>query len=157
MSDIKRHLIERAKQLRKESTPAERLLWSALRNSTFAGLKFRRQHPVGFYVADFCCQQAKLIVELDGDSHDFSEQEDKDRTAALQHEGYNVIRFSNADVIDNLEGILKMIARTLNIDWHTVFGCSGSPHPSPLPEGEGTNNNPLPTKGEGTRFLSENP
>jgi very-short-patch-repair endonuclease len=136
--DITRHMIERARKLRKETTPAERLLWNVLRNSSFAGLKFRRQHPVGFYVADFCCQQKKLIIELDGDSHDFSEQKDRTRTEALNREGYQVIRFSNTDVLDNLEGVLMMIARTLDIDWKTVFGNSNSPHPSPLPEGEGT-------------------
>ena len=128
--DIKRHMIERARKLRRETTPAERLLWNALRNSSFAGLKFRRQHPVGFYVADFCCMQEKLIIELDGDSHDFSEQKDRDRTETLNKEGYRVIRFSNADVFDNLDGVLVIIARTLGIE--------KSPHPSPLPEGEGT-------------------
>ena len=135
--DIKKHMIERARQLRRETTPAERLLWNALRNDSFAGLKFRRQHPVGCYVADFCCMQEKLIIELDGDSHDFSEQKDKDRTAALNQEGYRVIRFSNMDVFDNLDGVLMMIARTLNIDWKTVFGNSNRPHPNPPPKGEG--------------------
>ena len=127
MKYASKHLIERARKLRKESTPAERLLWSVLRNSSFAGLKFRRQHPVGFYVADFCCQQEKLIIELDGDSHDFSEQKDNERTEALNKEGYRVIRFSNADVRDNLDGVLMMIARTLGIDWATVFGSSPCP------------------------------
>ena len=141
--DIKRHLVERARQLRKATTPAERLLWNALRNSSFTGLKFRRQHPVGCYVADFCCMQEKLIIELDGDSHDFSEQKDKERTAALNQEGYRVIRFSNADVFDNLDGVLMMIARTLNIDWKTV-GNPKRPHPNPLPEGEWIQKSPSP-------------
>jgi len=136
--DIKRHMIGQARKLRRETTPAERLLWSALRNSSFAGLKFRRQHPIGCYVADFYCQQEKLVIELDGDSHDFSEQKDRERTEALNKEGYQVIRFSNADVLENLEGVLMMIARTLGIDWKTVFGNFKSPHPNPLPEGEGT-------------------
>ena len=136
--NVSKHMIERARKLRKEQTSAERLLWSALRNFSFAGLKFRRQHPVSFYVADFCCIQKKIIIELDGDSHDFSEQKDKERTEALNKEGYQVIRFSNADVLDNLEGVLMTIARTLGIDWAAVFGNSKSPLPSPLPEGEGT-------------------
>ena len=136
--NVAKHMIERARKLRRESTPAERLLWSALRNCSFAGLKFRRQHPIGFYVADFCCQQEKLIIELDGDSHDFSEQKDNERTEVLNKEGYRVIRFSNADVLDNLEGVLKMIARTLGIEWTTVFDKTKCPHPNPLPEGEGT-------------------
>jgi very-short-patch-repair endonuclease len=149
MNYTSNQFIERARKLRKESTPAERLLWSALRNVAFAGLKFRRQHPVGFYVADFCCLKEKLIIELDGDSHDFTEQKDKERTEALNNEGYRVIRFANADVFDNLENVLKMIARTLDADWATVFGNSNSPHPNPLPEGEGTTNmKPLPL-GEG--------
>jgi len=121
MSDISKHLIERARKLRKEMTPAEQLLWSALRNSSFAGLKFRRQHPVGFYVTDFCCIQEKIIIELDGDSHDFSEQKDANRTAALAHEGYSVLRFSNVDVLENLDGVLMTIARKLNIDWKTAI------------------------------------
>ena len=128
MNDTK-HMIKRARKLRRETTPAERLLWSALRNSTFAGLKFRRQHPVGFYVTDFCCMQEKLVIELDGDSHDFSEREDQDRTAALANEGYRVVRFSNADILDNLEGVLKMIARTLNVDWQTAFQRPEKPSP----------------------------
>ena len=114
-------MIERARKLRRETTPAEQLLWSALRNSAFAGLKFRRQHPVNVYAADFCCMQEKLIIELDGDSHDFTEQKDNERTAVLEKEGYRVLRFSNADVLDNLEGVLKMIARTLNVDWNIAF------------------------------------
>ncbi|MDR0328587.1 MAG: endonuclease domain-containing protein [Planctomycetaceae bacterium] len=130
-------MIDRARQLRRETTPAERLLWSALRHSSFAGLKFRRQHPIGFYVADFCCMQEKLIIELDGDSHDFTKQKDKDRTEALNKEGYKVIRFSNADVLDNIEDVLMVIARTLDVDWKNVFGTS-RPHPNPPPEGEGT-------------------
>jgi len=129
MTYTSKHLIERAKKLRKESTPAEQLLWSALRHSAFADLKFRRQHPIGFYIADFCCQKEKLIIELDGDSHDFSEQKDKERTKALNKEGYRVIRFSNADVFDNLEGVLMMIARTLNVDWDTAFQRSEKPSP----------------------------
>jgi len=144
MNYTSKHLIERTRKLRREATTAEQLLWSALRNCSFAGLKFRRQHPLGCYIADFCCQREKLIIELDGDSHDFSEQKDKERTEALNKEGYRVIRFSNADVLNNLEGVLMMMVRTLGIDWATVFDNSTSPHPNSLPEGEGTKNNSNP-------------
>lgn len=92
-----------------------------MRNHTFAGISFRRQHPIGPYVADFCSVSKKLVIELDGETHDKTEEEDIKRTVYLQKQGFRVIRFTNDDVFDNIEGVLKMIAHELEIDWKDVW------------------------------------
>ena len=103
--------IKRARRLRREATLPERLLWSKLRNGQLAGLKFRRQHPVGPYIADFACFDLKLLVELDGDTHGAEAQvrRDASRTAYLEREGWRVIRFWNVDVMDSLDEVLEQI------------------------------------------------
>lgn len=103
--------IERARHLRRESTFPERLLWSRLRGRRFAGLKFRRQHPVGPYFADFACEALKLVVELDGDTHGMPGQQAHDarRTVFLEQEGWRVLRFWNSEVLESLEGTLDRI------------------------------------------------
>ncbi|MBA4228411.1 MAG: hypothetical protein C0456_17505 [Hyphomonas sp.] len=103
--------IKRARRLRREATFPERLLWNKLRNGQLAGLKFRRQHPVGPYIADFACFDLKLLIELDGDTHgqDAQIKRDASRTAYLEREGWRVIRFWNVDVMDSLEGVLQQI------------------------------------------------
>jgi very-short-patch-repair endonuclease len=88
-------MLERAQQLRTNSTPAERRMWSMLRAKRLAGLKFRRQHVVGNFIADFVCLPARLIVEVDGDSHGDDEAvlRDTKRTEEIEGLGYRVIRF----------------------------------------------------------------
>jgi very-short-patch-repair endonuclease len=86
--------------LRKESTPAERKLWSRIRNDQL-GVTFRRQHAVGNYIPDFCSPKAKLIIELDGSQHLEQEEYDQERTKYLESLGYKVIRFWNNDVTNN--------------------------------------------------------
>ena len=102
-----------ARRLRKNQTDAEKLLWKILRNRRLLGLKFRRQQPAGPYTLDFYCHDCKLCVELDGGQHYTSEgqQEDKDRTAFLATRGIRIIRFSNLDVLQNIEGVLLKIAQ----------------------------------------------
>ena len=90
----------RAIKLRKESTPAERKLWSRIRNDQL-GVTFRRQHAVGNYIPDFCSPSAKLIIEMDGSQHLEQEEYDEERTKYLESEGYKVIRFWNNDVMKN--------------------------------------------------------
>jgi adenine-specific DNA-methyltransferase len=90
-------------------TPAERILWHRLRNRQVFGHKFRRQHPVGPYIVDFCCPVLKLVIEIDGDSHADSVQRDAERTAFLQENGCRVIRFTNVDVHRNLRAVLDAI------------------------------------------------
>lgn len=100
---------EYARQLRKEQTPIEAKLWKRLRASQLDGFKFRRQHPVGRFITDFCCEEAKLIVEIDGDSHAEQQEYDEARTVFLRRLGYLVIRVTNRDVLKNMDGVLEMI------------------------------------------------
>ena len=97
---------QRAKQLRTEMTRAETLLWRYIRAHRIDGLGFRRQAPFKSYVADFVCHSARLVVELDGESHDFSERQRRDerRDRFFEAQGYRVLRFANEDVLSNLEG-----------------------------------------------------
>ncbi|HWK98166.1 MAG TPA: endonuclease domain-containing protein [Pseudolabrys sp.] len=105
----------RARSLRRDSTDAERLIWSALRAHRLDGASFRRQTPIGPYIVDFCCHAANLVVELDGGQHFDSDQITKDgrRDAFLSAKGYRVLRFSNHDVMTNRDGVLEVIAAVL--------------------------------------------
>ena len=126
----------RAKQLRQTMTHAETLLRRYLKANRIDGLGFRRQVPIRNYIADFVCLSAKLIVELDGESHDFEERQkaDRKRDAFFLSEGFQVLRFTNEQVMLNLEGVVELIRQAATIR------ASGSP-PSP----------PLPHKGGGSR------
>ncbi|MEO6064120.1 MAG: endonuclease domain-containing protein [Thermoflexales bacterium] len=101
----------RARALRRRQSTPEARLWQALRNRQLAVFKFRRQHPIGRYIVDFCCESAKLVVEVDGDSHAGAEAEARDasRTAALEGYGYRAIRFTNEDVGKRFEAVLEAI------------------------------------------------
>jgi very-short-patch-repair endonuclease len=101
--------VETARKLRRELTGPERKLWSKLRNIQLHGLKFRRQVPLGPYVADFLCFDAKLIVEVDGGQHASAIDADEERSAWLAKNGYRVIRFWNNDVLENVDGVLDEI------------------------------------------------
>jgi very-short-patch-repair endonuclease len=92
---------------------AEALLWTFIRRRAMNGAKFRRQHPIGHYMADFACIQARLVVEVDGATHWTPEQlaHDAQRTRYLESEGWRVLRVTNADVYENLDGVWEMIAR----------------------------------------------
>jgi very-short-patch-repair endonuclease len=95
-------------------TPAERILWEVLRRKTLAGVKFRRQHPVGRYILDFYCPQFKLAIEVDGDSHIGNELHDSIRTEALGAYGLNVLRFRNEEILSDLESVLLRIFSAIN-------------------------------------------
>jgi len=101
-----------ARTLRRNSTDAERMLWSELRDHRLNGAGFRRQVPVDNYVADFVCHAAKLIIELDGGQHfsDQGERADAKRSAVIEAKGFQVLRFSNHDVMTNRAGVLETIA-----------------------------------------------
>lgn len=103
----------RARELRNRATPQERLLWGYLRNRQLAGCKFSRQLPIGPYFCDFVCREKKLIIELDGASHSLQTEYDTERDAFCEHHGYKVLRFSNADVMMNVEGVLTKIEQVL--------------------------------------------
>ena len=107
-----------ARHLRKNQTDAERIIWRELRRLKLHGTHFRRQVPIGPYIADFICHSAKLVVELDGGQHNEPEDiaYDRRRTAWLGTQGYRVLRFWNNDVTGNAEGVLTAIRNALGLD-----------------------------------------
>ncbi len=107
------HSLGRVRDARRESTPAERKLWAQLRARQLNGAKFRRQVWIGPFIADFFSADAKLIVEVDGDSHAERNAYDEQRTVWLNGEGFRVVRVTNADVMGNIEGVLEFIASNL--------------------------------------------
>jgi len=130
------HNVIAAKRLRRNQTDAERLLWFRLRDRRLNGLKFKRQMPIYSYVVDFCCADARLIVELDGGQHGELQAADAARTKKLEKLGYLVLRFWNNDIFDNIDGVLETIVSTAR--QHSPE----PPHPDPLPHGEREQNLP---------------
>ncbi|MCD7097968.1 DUF559 domain-containing protein [Stenotrophomonas sp. MMGLT7] len=118
--------LKNARTLRHEMTDAERRLWQCLRGRQLEGFKFRRQHPVPPYVADFCCEEARLIIELDGSRH--SESVDAARTRFLEIQGWRVVRFWSHDVLSATESVIEAIRQALVAPY---------PHPNPSPGGRG--------------------
>ena len=111
-------------ELRARMTDAEMKVWYHLRARRFLGWKFRRQVPIGDYVADFVCEEARVIVEIDGGQHDVRRERDERRSRWLTGQGYRVVRVWNNDVFGNIDGVLERITEAL-------------PSPCPLPrEGE---------------------
>ncbi len=108
-----KRLIPVARKLRREQTPAEARLWSVLRNRQLEGLKFRRQYPLGKYVADFCCFELGIIIELDGGQHAERELQDQQRTMILEDMKYIVLRFWNVDIMSALDGTISVILETV--------------------------------------------
>jgi len=111
----RRYGLERdeARRLRISQSDAEYVLWFHLRRRRFQGLKFRRQHPMGPYIVDFCCVDKKLIVEVDGSQHLENVDYDLQRTTFLERNGYRVIRFWNHEVLTEMEGVLEKLAQFL--------------------------------------------
>ncbi len=106
---------ENARALRKNQTEAEKTLWRRLRDKQVEGFRFRRQVPIGPYIADFGCHSEKLIVEVDGGQHAENEEYDGARAALMEKEGYRILRFWNNEVFENLDGVLERILETLRI------------------------------------------
>ena len=104
---------KRPRQLRQTQTKAEQKLWQKLRNRQLDNAKFRRQHPIKPYVVDFFCQEAKLIVEIDGGHHAEQINQDQERTKFLESKGYKILRFWNNEVLNNIEGVLQTISENL--------------------------------------------
>lgn len=100
---------QRARQLRKEQTPAEQKLWRALRSRNLEGFKFRRQHPIDRFIVDFYCAEVRLVIEVDGDVHAAQEEYDATRTEWLQTAGCTVMRFQNRDVLQRLDDVAQEI------------------------------------------------
>jgi len=128
------------REMRKKPTDSEKVLWALLRSRKLKEFKFRRQHPIGPYIVDFCCLQKRLIIELDGAHHLTQEDEDQKRTEFLKDHGFTVIRFWNSQieeapgaVVGQIESALKSIKRRLSFDQARVYHWV----------------NPLPREGEG--------
>ncbi len=102
-----------ARNLRKQSTEAEKDLWYNLRDRGLCGEKARRQHAIGEYIVDFVFLEKRLIIELDGGHHQRKKDEDKAREQWLRSEGYKVLRFWNNDILNNMEGVLETIKKHL--------------------------------------------
>ncbi|HKT16259.1 MAG TPA: endonuclease domain-containing protein [Allosphingosinicella sp.] len=104
---INAKLGEHARRMRNEPTEPEKRLWARLRNSQLEGFKFRRQTVIGPYICDFFCSAKGLVVELDGDTHDA--QADAKRDQALARQGFTVLRFTNREIGENLDGVIEAI------------------------------------------------
>ncbi|MFD1765471.1 endonuclease domain-containing protein, partial [Sphingorhabdus buctiana] len=102
--------INRSRELRREASLAERLIWPALSSGKLSGHRFTRQYQIGPYFCDLVCRSAKLVVEIDGFSHDLRQGYDARRDSFLRDQGYRVLRFANDDVMHNLEGVVATIA-----------------------------------------------
>ena len=116
-----------ARTLRRNQTEAEKRLWRHLRNRGLAGHKFRRQYPIGPYIADFVCLKQRLIIEADGGQHMEQVAADERRTEFIESLGFKVLRFWNNDVLQDTEVVLSVILSELN----------APSSPALLPEGEG--------------------
>jgi very-short-patch-repair endonuclease len=119
-------LIEFAKKMRREQTEPELRLWLELRAQRFQGVKFRRQKVIGRYIADFSSRAPMIVVEVDGDTHGSQESYDLARSRYFEEQGYRVIRFTNSDVMMNLQGVLEQLALCIQ----------QPPLPTLSPEGE---------------------
>ena len=112
------------RKLRKNQTDAESTIWNQLRDRRFFNLKFRRQHDIGRFIVDFCCVEKGLVIEIDGGQHAERRLLDQERTEYLNLCGYQVLRFWNHEVLNQLDAVVEKIRMSLN-----------SPHPNPLPGG----------------------
>lgn len=116
----KQHVSQRkldlAKQFRSDMTKAEEILWDHLRYNRLNGLHFRRQQVIDGYIVDFYCHSARLIVEVDGEVHEYQEEKDAVRDCALQNEGLKVLRIRNKEVYCDLEGVLIKILKIASSD-----------------------------------------
>jgi len=120
-----------AQQFRREPTPAEAFLWSRLRYRQIAGVKFRRQHPIDRFIVDFYCQQAKLIIEVDGAIHGYSVEEDATRQEFLESIGFEVLRFKNEDVFNDIERVVRVILVKTKGRLKELDETKRCPHPNP--------------------------
>ncbi len=128
--------LARVREMRRNLTPEEKLLWKALRSRRLNGHKFRRQAWVITAIADFLCFEARLIIELDGGQHAINAEEDAQRTAMLEREGYRVLRFWNNQVRENIEGVMQTIAAALDERVPSLSHAATPRGALPLPEGE---------------------
>ena len=108
-----RKLKPESRRMRGEPTQAEAALWERLRRKRLSGVRFRRQHPLDRFVVDFFAPELRLVVEIDGPIHDRSVEQDRDRQARLEQLGYRVVRFTNEEAMQSLDGVLDTITKHL--------------------------------------------
>jgi very-short-patch-repair endonuclease len=135
-------LLARARRMRREPTGAEAKLWSALRGQRLGGWKWRRQAPFGAFIVDFLCEEARLIVEVDGDVHVGQVVYDEDRAEYLRRFGFRVLRFTNEAVLADVSGVCAEVVRACGGErgsgsLSAAVSASAPPSPCPLPVGEG--------------------
>ena len=111
---VTREKLQRARELRSDMTPAEKLLWQELRANKL-GVHFRRQQIIAGFIVDFYCHRVALVVEVDGDIHDLQKEEDARRETVLQQMGLTIVRFRNEDVIKDLPAVLGKIKSLISI------------------------------------------
>jgi len=123
---------QRARSLRQNMTEAERRVWQMLRSHQMAGYGFRRQVPIGRYIADFVRHEARLIVEIDGGQHDRASLQEAERSGFLQNEDYRILRFWNNEVLANLDGVYETLATELRriTPTQTLPHQGGGPDPA---------------------------
>ena len=136
------NLTRNARDLRRHSTDAERLLWRHLRDGQLDGCKFRRQEQIGHFIVDFVCYEKALVVEADGGQHALEEEKDAQRTAWLNSQGFQVLRFWNNEILTNIDGVMERLREELS---------SEPPSPRPLRLRSGRTS---PTEGRGSVFMS---
>jgi very-short-patch-repair endonuclease len=110
-----RKLKQPSRELRKDSTDAEKMLWSKIRMKQIKGITFFRQRPIGVYIADFYCPRAKMVIEVDGGQHfeNKAVEYDKARDEYMESIGLKVLRFTNTEVLGNIEGVIEVIEQNL--------------------------------------------
>jgi len=110
-------------------------MWQALRSRRLCGLKFVRQQPMGAYFVDFACREAKVVIEIDGVTHTSAVEQARDdaRGAFLESKGYRVVRVTNTDVYENLDGVLETVFDAVERVRDREHECDAAPYPNPLP------------------------
>ncbi len=120
-----------AREMRKEPTPAEAKLWQHIRKEQICGVKFRRQYVIDRFITDFCSPEVRLIIEVDGPIHQYTEEEDQIRQSFLESLGFEIIRFPNTEIFNHLRSVLAVIEET-------VARRKNALRPNPPQSGEGT-------------------
>ena len=123
----KRSIFHNAEVLRKDMTVAEKKLWDRL-NKSQLGVRFKAQHPIDIFIADFYCHKFKLVVEIDGGIHETQKEYDEGRTAELESWGLTIIRFSNEEVMNDIEKVVEMIKNHLNLPQAPKGDVCGAKH-----------------------------
>jgi very-short-patch-repair endonuclease len=144
------HVFENARRLRNNMTQAEMALWKRLRKGQLSGLHFRRQHPINQFIADFYCHSLRLVIEVDGEIHKqfYQEERDQGRDAYMLEHQIRVLRFTNTQVIENIDEVINEIRKTID----SLPYLAHQPHPNPPQEGrDGKEHSALPLMGENER------